>query len=225
LLIGCSGETSVVDPAGPAARTIATLWWVMLAGAAAILALVLGLLLAAFRRRGTASDEAAGVKVWIIGLGLVFSMSVLAALTVYGLFAGQRLMPGAGAGVEAGVGTRVGADVVSVSAEARQWSWRFAYDDRPDHITDDVLHIPAGRPVDVAITTTDVVHSFWVPRLAGKLDAIPGHVNTLRIEADTPGTYQGLTAEYNGPGYRAHVFTVEAHDAQSWDAFVAGDRQ
>ncbi len=57
--------------------------------------------------------------------------------------------------------------------------------------------------MDVQITTTDVIHSFWAPRLAGKLDAIPGHVNVLRIEADTPGDYAGVSAEFSGPGYTA----------------------
>lgn len=199
----------MVDPAGPAARAIATLWWVMLIGAGLILALVAGLVIAAFRVRRPAVDDARSEKVWIIGLGLGFSMAVLAALLAYGLVAGERLMP------------RAAADLVRVEAEARQWAWRFAYDDRPGYFTENLLHIPAGRPVDVAITSTDVVHSFWVPRLAGKLDAIPGHVNVLRIEADAPGTYRGVTAEYNGEGYSRHVFTVEAHDAAGWAAFVA----
>ena len=75
-----------------------------------------------------------------------------------------------------------------------------------------MLHIPAERPVDVAITSRDVVHSFWVPRLAGKLDAMPGHVNVLRIEADAPGRYEGLGSEFNGAGYRDHRFTVLADD-------------
>ncbi|WP_242494216.1 cytochrome c oxidase subunit II [Salipiger sp. IMCC34102] len=182
----------------------------MLAGAGGILGLVLLLLGAAFRTRGRAPDEGRDVKVWIVGLGLGFTMSVLAALTVYGVYSGQQLMP------------RDGTDVVSVQAEARRWSWSFAYADRPGHITDGIMHIPAGRPVDVAITSADVVHSFWVPRLAGKLDAIPGHVNTIRIEADMPGTYEGLTAEYNGPGYSDHGFAVIAHDPQAWADFVAG---
>jgi heme/copper-type cytochrome/quinol oxidase subunit 2 len=56
--------------------------------------------------------------------------------------------------------------------------------------------------------------------LAGKLDAIPGHVNVLSIEAENPGTYAGQSAEFSGHGYREHVFTVEAHDAASWATFL-----
>jgi hypothetical protein len=68
----------------------------------------------------------------------------------------------------------------------------------------------------VQITSLDVIHSFWVPRLAGKLDAIPGHVNVLRIEADLPGIYAGVSAEFSGTGYRRHSFVVMAHDAEAW---------
>ena len=109
-----------------------------------------------------------------------------------------------------------------MTASAAQWHWTFTYADAPERQTRDVLHLPAGRPVDVAIVTTDVIHSFWVPRLAGKLDAIPGHVNVLRIEADAPGTFQGLSSEYSGPGYLGHRFTVVAHDAEGWTRFLDG---
>ena len=210
LLAGCNGELSIVDPAGPAARAIATLWWVMLAGATAIFTLVMVLLFGAFRAKRTAAPESAQERFWILGLGLVFSLGVLGALLAYGLLTGERLMPRAGAGL------------IRVEAEAQRWKWRFAYPGSGAAETEDVLHIPAGRPVDVAITSRDVVHSFWVPRLAGKLDAIPGRVNVLRIEADTPGTYRGLTAEYNGTGYSGHVFTVRVHDAEDWAAFLEG---
>lgn len=179
-----------------------------------IFALVVVLLAAAFRpRRRTSADERTHERVWIIGLGLVFPMTVLAALLAYGLTVGERLLP------------LPGADVVQVRAEARRWSWRFSYDDLPGRVTVNVLHIPAGRPVDVAITSADVAHSFWVPRLAGKLDAIPGHLNLLRLEAAIPGAYAGLTAEFNGAGYREHVFAVVAHDAAGWQAFLQGEAQ
>ena len=179
----------------------------MLIGAGAILALVLALLTAALLRR-PATDAEQGSDAWIWVMGLGFPLVTLAALTGYGLLMGERLLP------------RDGPGVVTVEAEARQWAWTFGYADRPGLLTEDVLHIPAGRPVDVRITSRDVVHSFWVPRLAGKLDAVPGHENVLRIEAAAPGTYAGQSAEFSGTGYREHVFTVKALDPAAWDAFL-----
>ena len=180
----------------------------MLAGSALIFALVAGLLIAAFTRRGRGAGSE---RVWIVGLGLVFPGSVLAALLAYGLVVGERLMP------------RDGGAVVSVLAEARRWEWSFSYEDAPGLVTENVLHIPAGRRIDVAITSEDVIHSFWVPRLAGKLDAIPGHVNVLRIEADRPGRYLGQSAEFSGEGYLGHKFVVVAHEPADWERFLAGE--
>lgn len=210
-LAGCEGALSTVEPMGPAARTIAALWWVMLAGAGGIFALVMGLLVLSFRRRDETRERSRQVWVWIVGLGLAFPMTVLAALLGYGLIIGERLLP------------RGGEDVVRVGAESRRWTWTFTYEDAPGRVTDGILHIPVGQPIDVAITTADVIHSFWVPRLAGKLDAIPGHVNVLRIEADTPGTYKGVSAEFSGAGYDDFTFAVTAHDAAGWVTFLRGD--
>jgi heme/copper-type cytochrome/quinol oxidase subunit 2 len=215
-LPGCADSLSAVHPAGPAAAAIATLWWVMLAGASVIFLMVMGLVGLAFRHRpadGIPGPEKGAERVWLLGLGLGFSLSVLALLLGYGLVIGERLLP------------RPGADVVRVAAVARQWSWRFAYADAPGRVTENILNIPAGRPVDVQISTEDVIHSFWVPRLAGKLDAVPGHVNTLRLEAWEPGRYQGVSAEFSGPGYRGHTFTVVAHAPAEWDAFLKGNSE
>ncbi|ATQ68699.1 MULTISPECIES: cytochrome c oxidase subunit II [Methylosinus] len=209
-LAGCAGALSTVDPAGPAAARIATLWWAMLVGSAAILALVMALLAAAFLKAPSAPRE--DERVWIHGLGVVFPLCVLAALLIYGLVIGEALLP------------RRGGDVVTVRAQARQWSWSFGYADAALR-TQGVLHIPAGRPVDVEITSVDVIHSFWVPRLAGKLDAIPGQVNVLRIEAFAPGEYHGVGAEFSGPGYSSDAFTVIAHDGAGWTAFLESARR
>ncbi len=201
----------MLHPAGPAAANIAELWWILLFGGTAIFALVMGLLTTAvLRHANAATTDAAPARVWFWGLGLAFPMVTLSALTIYGLVLGERLLP------------RDAPDLVTVQAEARQWAWTFGYADAPDLATEGVLHIPAGQPVDVEITSTDVIHSFWVPRLAGKLDAVPGHVNVLRIEAALPGDYAGQSAEFSGRGYREHVFTVKAHDAASWAAFLQG---
>ena len=225
-LSGCEERLSALHPAGPAARNIAAIWWVLLAGATVIFLFVMALLAAALlrRRKRPAQDgipqngntqngpprDSTSEKVWFWGLGLAFPAITLAALTAYGLVMGERLLP------------RASPDVVTVGAEGRQWLWTFRYADAPGRATEGVLHIPAGRPVDVEITSADVLHSFWVPRLAGKLDAIPGHVNVLRIEAEMPGDYAGVSSEYNGPGYRDHAFTVRALDADGWTTFLAG---
>jgi cytochrome c oxidase subunit 2/cytochrome aa3-600 menaquinol oxidase subunit 2 len=215
-LSGCEERLSALHPAGPAARNIATIWWVLLAGATVIFLFVMALLAAALLRRrdqpvqNDATQNSTGEKVWFWGLGLAFPAVTLAALTAYGLVMGERLLP------------RASPEVVTVGAEGRQWVWTFRYADAPGRATEGVLHIPAGRPVDVEITSADVLHSFWVPRLAGKLDAIPGHVNVLRIEAEAPGDYAGVSSEYNGPGYRDHAFTVRALDADGWTTFLAG---
>lgn len=207
-LSGCVDRLSTLHPAGPVAQEIATLWWVMLAGATAILLVVSVLLVAAARRTPPANGAEADVRFWLWGMGLAFPLVTLSLLTVYGFVLGERLLP------------RQTEGLVTVRAEARQWVWTFGYADRPDLVTEGVLHIPAGRPVDVEITSRDVVHSFWVPRLGGKLDAIPGHVNVLRLEAGTAGTYAGQNAEFSGRGYREHVFTVVAHDAAAWARFL-----
>jgi len=223
-LSGCEDALSAVHPAGPAAATISTLWWVMLAGAALIFVFVMALIAVAWRRPpggqsgagGKQGEVAPGAapgsteeRRFVIGLGLAFPLVVLAALLGYGLIVGERLLP------------RAGPDVVTVRAEASRWQWRFAYADAPGRVTEQVLHIPAARPVDVEITTADVIHSFWVPRLAGKLDAVPGHVTVLRIEAFAPGTYEGLSSEFSGPGYAGHRFRVIAHGPEDWAAFLA----
>ncbi|MCF3934790.1 hypothetical protein L1787_15410 [Acuticoccus sp. M5D2P5] len=202
---------STVDPAGPAARTIAQIWWVMLIGAAAIFALVMGLLFVAYRPARNLAH--ASERVFLVGLGLAFPMIVLTALLGYGLAAGEQLLP------------KGEPEVFYVTADAGRWAWRFGYPGVAEgyRVSEDVLHIPAGRPVDVAITTRDVIHSFWVPRLAGKLDAVPGYVNVLRIEADAPGRYAGLSSEFSGPGYTQFGFEVIAHGAEDWQAFLAGE--
>lgn len=198
-----------MDPAGPAARTVDTLHWVMFAGLCAITALVLGLLALAFRKRERGSSSA---RPWIIGGGLVFPGVVLAGLLAYALWLGEELQPH----------DRV--PPVRVEAESSQYLWTFRHPGPGDAVivSRDTLHIPAGRPVDVVLTSRDVVHSFWVPRLAGKMDAIPGHENVLRIEANVPGIYPGICAEYCGIGHSRHGFRVIAHDPASWAGFQQG---
>ncbi len=208
ILSACAGPLSTLDPAGPAAGRVAGLWWGMLAGASVLMALVLGLFALAFLKRDW-QWQARSDKRWLLWGGLVMPLAVLTVLMGFALWVGERLLP------------HPADDVWRVEARAERWQWRFSYPDRPDlGETVTVMTIPAGRPVDVDIVSQDVIHSFWVPRLAGKLDAIPGHRNRLRILADRAGTFSGVCAEYCGIGHAGMVFAVEALDDAAFAAFA-----
>ncbi|WP_429910632.1 cytochrome c oxidase subunit II [Glycocaulis sp.] len=207
-LIGCEGALSTLDPAGPAAQSIAGVWWVMMAGSLLILGLMMGLILWPFFKRHQPREVPE--KLWLWGGGLGFPLVVLAALLAWGLPAGQSMLAGRGA------------QVYTVEAEAFQWGWNFRYPDR-EGITPEVLHIPAGEPVDVAITSLDVIHAFWVPRLAGKVDAIPGTTNRLRILASEPGVYEGMCAEFCGLEHATMRFQVVAHAPDEFEAALTAE--
>ncbi|GGE50750.1 QoxB, Quinol oxidase subunit II [Agaricicola taiwanensis] len=204
---GCSGPLSTLDPAGPNAVSVAHLWWMMLAGAAAILALVIILFLVAFVRR----DERGPVRerLWIGVGGFAFPVVVLSVLLVYALLRGEELLPR---------GSAPGA--ITIDAVSRQFSWEFRTGGRLE--SSGRLIIPTGRAVDVRVTSEDVIHSFWIPRLGGKIDAIPGHVNVVRLTADVPGIYRGQCAEYCGTGHSGMSFEVEALEPAAYDRRMAG---
>ncbi|WP_322515189.1 cytochrome c oxidase subunit II [Rhodopseudomonas palustris] len=202
-LAGCGGPLSALDPAGPAAAAIAELWWVMLIGAVGLFVLVMGLLLWTFVRRG---DGTASPKLWLVGGGLVLPALVLTPLLGYGLLTGERLL------------AYPATDALRVDVEAKQWQWTFRYPGQGGgRISVNELHIPAGRPVDLRVSSADVIHSFWIPRLGGKIDAIPGHVNLIRLSAARPGIYRGVCAEFCGTGHTIMDFSVTAHDAGDYD--------
>jgi heme/copper-type cytochrome/quinol oxidase subunit 2 len=208
LLAGCEGRLSTLDPLGPPAASIAMMWSVMLAGATLIFVLVMILLALGMRRQPDARGSSQSL--WLGWGAMGFVPAVLFALLVYAFVIGERLRP------------LDGPDAVTVRATAEQWQWRFSYGTAAREDTQGILVIPAGRPVTVEVTATDVIHGFWVPRLAGKIDAIPGHVARLRLEARAPGVHAGLCAEFCGIGHRSHNFSVVAVTPADWAAFVAG---
>ena len=183
----------------------------MLYGAVILFALVCVLLASAFLRPGIGHRTPQAV--WLVGGGLVLPAVVLTPLMIYALWTGERLLfrPADGA-------------VTEVSVVARQWEWSFSYRD-PNGATrrsTNVLHIPAGQPVRLTITSADVIHSFWVPRLAGKIDAIPGHNTVLRLSADKPGMYRGLCAEFCGVAHLEMQMTVQAYASfEEYQAAIA----
>lgn len=136
---------------------------------------------------------------------------ILVGLLVAALLLGERLLP-----------LPMGPQPIRIEAHASQWQWRFSYPDAPGVPDSEILHLPAGEPVDIVITAADVIHAFWVPRLGGKLDAIPGHTNVIRLQADRPGIYRGICAEYCGEGHETMDFVVEAHEPANYAAALEG---
>ncbi len=206
-LAGCGGELSALAPAGEAAARTLTLWHIMLWSAGAILAGVMATALYAFATREREHERQFSTRRVLIGWGLVFPSLTLAALMGLAFLRGEQLL------------ARPEDERALIRVHAEQWGWRFAY---PGGGTSaGVLHVPAGRAFTVEITSGDVIHSFWVPRLGGKMDAVPGKANRLRLNADMPGVYWGQCSEYCGPGHAHMQFVVQAHAAAEYPGALA----
>lgn len=204
-LPACSGELSALDPAGPAAARVETLWQIMVWSAAAILT---GVMATAIYALATAARERTfSTRRVLIGWGLVFPTLTLGVLMAFAFVRGEQLL------------ARSDDEAQAIRVHAERWQWNFAYPD--GERSANVLHIPAGREFALVITSEDVIHSFWVPRLGGKMDAVPGKRNHLRLRADRPGVYYGQCSEYCGPVHAHMQFEVYAHPAADYAAALA----
>lgn len=218
LLTACADEElpqNTLDPQGPIAKKLDDLIdpVFIVAGIFFVLVNVLTLWFAVrYRRR---SEDDAPVQVhgnarlelaWTIVPALILFAVSIATLTVI-----------ADINREA-----EGSDVVHVEVIGHQWWWEYRYP-AEGIVTANELHIPAGRDVAIDLTSDDVVHAFWPPKLAGKIDAIPGRVNHMTINADEPGVYLGQCAEFCGFAHADMRLRVVAHDAGDWARWVAAN--
>lgn len=112
--------------------------------------------------------------------------------------------------------------IMHVDVIGHQFWWEFRYTD-PDLgiVTANELHVPVGTTVAFRVTSADVIHSFWAPRLGGKVDAIPGRENRLWLRADKPGVYTGACAQLCGDSHAYMDFSVIAETKDKFDAWVA----
>ena len=192
----------VLDPAGPYAGSIAALSWVLFAlGLGVTLIVLVALYLALFGRPATQKRLGGTAIIWIGGVA--FPLIVLTILLVWGLTLTRHLSE------------PIRGDEMRVRVTGEMWWWRVAYlDESGRSVLQDAneLHIPVGQPVVLELESADVIHSFWVPRLSGKLDMIPGRRNLMRIQANEPGVFGGQCAEYCGGPHALMGFTVVAHD-------------
>lgn len=189
----------VLDPAGPFATPVATMTWILFAMGIGVCLLVAFGIAAALSQRGPLRRWFASEAAIVAG-GLALPAIVLTALLSYSLILTSELTAAAPR------------DALRIRVIGEQWWWRVQYLDgeRVRLETANEIVIPVGAPVVLELQSVDVIHSFWVPRLSGKLDMIPGRTNVLRIEASEAAVYGGHCAEYCGGAHAWMKFTVRA---------------
>jgi cytochrome c oxidase subunit 2 len=201
----------VLESEGHEAERIAALFWILTAGGSVVLAAVVLLTLAAL----SGSD---GWRQWlasermVIVAGIAFPVVTLSALLVSGL-----LLTNANSKIP------IGSENLRISVVGEQWWWRVGYADADGRRFESAneVHIPVGVRVAVELTTADVIHSFWVPKLAGKLDMIPGRKTVLHLQAMQAGVSRGQCAEYCGGAHALMAFNVVAMDRQVFEKWLA----
>jgi cytochrome c oxidase subunit 2 len=209
-LVGCQGWQSALDTHGPIARSLEDLFWIFLGVLTAIWIATMVALLWSLRRRRAEGDDPLmlrpaterrmGVVVAIcVGLSLV----VVTGLTGLSYGAQKRLFS-----------LRDG--TLTLKVTGHQWWWEVIYEDPEPHrsfTTANEIHIPVGEAVRIKLESADVIHSFWVPSLAGKQDAITGRQNVIWVQADRPGIYRGQCTEFCG-WQHAHMGLVIVAEAK-----------
>jgi cytochrome c oxidase subunit II len=209
-LASAAPPSSAVHPAGEMAAAIAQSWWIMFWGAVVIFVVVMALALYAMFRRTDKRPQVGG-SLFIIGGGVVFPVVTLTALLIYGVGLGREI-------------TRPLPVAVEIEVIGSQFWWEVRYP-REGIVTANEIHIPAGERVGVRVRTRDVIHSFAVPSLAGRIDLIPGQPNQLRLHAFAPGLFRGQCAEFCGDQHARMAFLVEAMEPQAYAQWVARQRE
>lgn len=200
---------SIFSSATDAVARVTRLTWFMIVLAAVVYVAVMAIMLVAARRnrRRDASqvDLSDPGNRWVIVGGLIMPAIVLSTVLVFSLAAMGR--------------ERHPRPAVTINVAGHQWWWEVRYDfpDLPDRFrTANEIHIPVGAPVRLVLTTKDVIHSFWVPELQGKIDLIPGATNELSLVAKRAGTYRGICSEFCGMEHAKMGLVVVAEDSATF---------
>ena len=217
-----AGLQSVLAPAGPQADRIYALWWLFAIVCIGVwIAVAVALYLALWRRgRQTLPERPHGEprKVRVVAAATALTVLVLF------VFVGASALAGRAMSAQPDANARP----VIVEVVGHQWWWEVRY---PDEIasrgftTANEIRIPVGRPIIVRASSRDVIHSFWVPNLHGKIDLIPGRTNTIWLQADRPGEYRGQCAEFCGLQHAKMALVVIAEDDLAFETWAEAQRQ
>jgi cytochrome c oxidase subunit II len=229
-LMGCRVAQSTLQGSGPASARISHLSWFM-----TILFLVITLVMwvliawAFYRRRGTLAEhepvDSGGGHMWIAIGGLAAPLIVLSVLFVLGL---NLLTDFPIHGMHGGMANAQTMMKPEIRIVGHQWWWEVQYlndDVSKEFTTANEVHLPAHRAVNIEVVTRDVMHSFWIPALHGKVDLIPGHPNYIRIEAFQSGSYTGQCAEFCGAQHAHMRLQAVAQDPEEYEAWLEAQRK
>ena len=209
---GCDGPQSALAPAGEGASRIADLFWVMIVGTAVIWFVVTALAIyAVYRRESPSPPSEKRLRYLVVGGGVIVPALLLAVLLTHGL----ATLPGYLAPAPQGS--------LTVHVTGHQWWWRVRYPQAgadPIELANEI-HVPAGAPVELELDSGDVIHSFWVPSLGGKVDMIPGHRTRLRLEPTKVGVYRGACAEYCGTSHALMAFYLVVEAKEDFERWLA----
>ena len=204
----------VLAPAGEGARHIADLaWFLFVAGTIVFVAVMIAFAVAIRSSRKTTDhepDDRARRRLQLVAGGFIPAAIVIVVFVL----------------TERGIGAHTASassDVTDVELIGQQWWWEVRYP-QLGIVSANEIHIPVGRAVRLTVRSADVIHSFWVPRLHGKIDLVPGRTNALRLEATRAGTYRGQCAEYCGLQHSRMALHVVAHEPESYDAWTLRER-
>jgi cytochrome c oxidase subunit 2 len=209
LLGGCAGVQSTFSPFGVEAESTRAIFWGMVAAATLITIGVGWLALHAYRTPAGRLDHKGGMRV-ILWLGAVGPTLLLAVLLVLSLPNMRTLTAGPG-------------DLaIAIDGEQFWWRVRYARSGGASVETANEIRLPVGRTVRFALASPDVIHSFWIPGLAGKVDMIPGRTNDLIVRATRAGVFRGVCAEFCGLSHARMAFDVVAMEPAAFDQWLAG---
>jgi len=222
------GIQNAINPAGPQAANLSRLWWLMFIVCTVVFVIVMIVFLLSLRNR---TKEPISATPPVLELPQEqerrFRNVVIGALTVTVIILFVFLIASfsAGRSMTAELAHKNG---LTIEVTGHQWWWEIRYTDVDASnifTTANEIHIPVGVPVTFTLYGADVIHSFWVPNLAGKKDLIPGKVNTIWLQADKPGVYRGQCAEYCGLQHAQMAFWVVAEPQEQFNAWRQNQTQ
>ena len=218
----CAGTPSPMRPGSQPASQLANLGWLLTIVGSIVIAIIAVLLLIPGLRGWRAGRKGAIPPVhsgdgerWIVIGGIVIPLAIL-----IGVFA----VTVATLSKTSHPPTRAR---FMIEITGRQWWWEVRYpspDPQETFTTANEIHIPVGEPIALRVQSADVIHSFWVPQLQGKIDVIPGQTNTFWIRADSAGVYRGQCAEYCGIQHAHMALQVVAQPRAQFESWVAQQR-